>query len=84
MAVPKSINENNIEKTDDGFLYDCATSAIWAQENKLLLKVQIIDKYFGNTLWEFSFKENSVTVVMLKNAEAFLDEYQGEFSAFSK
>ena len=55
------IAENNIEKTDDGFLYDCATSAIWAQENKLLLKVQIIDKYFGNALWEFSFKENSVS-----------------------
>ena len=71
-------------KTNDSFLYDCATSAIWPQENKLLLKVQIIDKYFGNALWEFSFIENSVTVVMLKNAEAFLDEYQGEFSGFSK
>ena len=71
-------------KTDDGFLYDCATSAIWAQENKLLLKVQTIDKYLGNALWEFSFKGNKATVVMLKNAEAFLDEYQGEFLAFSE
>ena len=70
-------------KTDNGFLYDCATSAIWAQENKLLLKTQIIDKYFGNALWEFSFKDNNVTVVMQKNAEAFLDEYQGEFIAKS-
>lgn len=69
--------------TDDGFLYDCATSACWAQENKLLLKTQIIDKYFGNALWEFSFKDNNVTVVMQKNAEAFLDEYQGEFIAKS-
>ena len=71
-------------KSEDGFLYDCATSAIWADHNKLLLKVQIIDKYFGNALWEFSFKEDKTTVVMLKNAEAFLDEYQGEFTATLK
>jgi len=71
-------------KSEDDYLYDCATSAVWAQENKLLLKVQIIDKYFGNALWEFTFKDNKATVIMQKNAEAFLDEYQGEFLAETK
>ncbi len=68
-------------KSDDNFCYDCATSAIWVEKNKLLLKVQIIDKYLGNALWEFTFKDNKATIIMLKNAEAFLDEYQGEFIA---
>lgn len=70
--------------TDNGHLYDCAVSAVWREENKLLLKVQIIDKYLGNMLAIFSFKSNYATVSMVKNAEAFLDEYQGEFVATIK
>lgn len=68
-------------QSDNVFLYDCAVSAVWTENSKLLLKVQIIDKYFGNALWEFSFKDDKAVVSMQKNAEAFLDEYQGEFTA---
>jgi len=60
-----------------GHRYDCAVSADWPEEKKLRIKVQIIDKYFGNLSMEFGFKGNEVGIFMCKNAEAFLEEYQG-------
>ncbi len=61
-----------------GRCYHCASSAGWAEEKKLLLRVQIIDRYFGNLFVSFSFREEEVTVSMVRNAENFLAEYQGE------
>lgn len=66
---------------DRDFLYDCAVSAAWREDRKLLLKVQIIDEYLGNMFAIFSFRDELATVTMIKNAEAFLDEYTGEFIA---
>lgn len=60
-----------------GNRYDCAVSADWPEEKKLRLKIQIIDKYFGNASMEFGFKDDRVGIFMTKNAEAFLNEYQG-------
>lgn len=60
-----------------GNYYDCACSARWSEKQKLQIKVQIIDKYFGNGCWTFSFKDNKVMVAMTKTAEAFMREYQG-------
>ena len=65
----------------EGFLYDCAASAAWREEQKLLLKVQIIDRYFGNMLAIFSFREDYAVVRMTKTAEDFLTEYEGMFNA---
>lgn len=62
---------------EKGNRYDCAVSADWPEEKKLRIKVQIIDKYFGNASMEFGFKEDMVGIYMTKNAEAFLEEYQG-------
>ncbi|MBO5198623.1 MAG: serine hydrolase [Lachnospiraceae bacterium] len=62
---------------EKGHRYDCACSAAWVEEKKLKLKVQIIDKYFGNICMTFGFKDNRVGIVMVKNAEAFLNEYCG-------
>ncbi len=62
---------------EPGHMYDCATSADWPEERKLRIKVQIIDKYFGNMSMEFGFKGDEVGIYMQKTAEAFLDEYQG-------
>lgn len=67
--------------TDNGFLYDCAVSAAWAEDEKLLIKAQVIDKYFGNLIIMLSFKNNRAVVRMKKHAEAFMDEYEGEFTA---
>lgn len=67
--------------TTNGFLYDCAASAAWGEPRKLLLRVQIIDRYFGNLFAIFSFRDDYATVTLQKTAEAFLDEYVGEFTA---
>ena len=65
-------------KTEGDFLYDCATSAGWVEERKLLLRAQVIDRYFGNlTLIAYFGKDGSATLRLEKHAEAFMDEYQG-------
>ena len=62
----------------NGFLYDCATSAAWIEERKLLLRAQVIDRYFGNLNCIFSFtKEGECVLYLEKHAEHFMDEYQG-------
>ena len=70
-------SDNIASIPSDGNMYDCAICADWPYENKLRIKVQIIDKYFGNLSIELDFDNNEVGLCMLKNAEAFLDEYHG-------
>lgn len=65
--------------SEENYLYNCAASAAWGEESKLILKVQIIDKYFGNLTAVFSFKGNTAYVVLNKTAEDFLKEYEGAF-----
>ncbi len=60
-----------------GHQYDCAASAEWIEPQKLHIKVQVIDKYFGTLDMVFAFKDSRVTVVMEKTAEAFLTNYEG-------
>ena len=67
--------------TTDGSMYDCAVSAAWREERKLLLKTQIIDEYLGNFVAIFAFYEGGATVRMAKTAEAFLNEYHGILNA---
>ena len=62
---------------EPGNMYDCAVSADWPEEQKLRIKVQIIDKYFGRLAMSFAFKDDSIVVRMDKTAEYFLDEYVG-------
>ena len=74
-------DEYGTRPTTNGFMYKCAASAAWAGETTLSLRVQIIDRYLGNFSAEFAYKGDEVTVTMFKNAEHFLDEYQGEIAA---
>ena len=74
-------NDHGGVPTDDGFMFDCATSGAWREEKKLLIKVQIIDRYFGNFLITLSFKDDIAYVSMNKIAEAFLEEYHGNLVA---
>ena len=61
-----------------GHYYRCATSAAWLDEKKLLIKVQIIDKYFGRMDIVFNFAdEYKFEMNITKTAEYFLDEYFG-------
>ena len=70
-------NEAGGVRTTDGFLYDAAVSAAWREERKLSLRVQIIDRYFGNLRAIFAFRDNDVVVNMISTAEDFLGEYHG-------
>ena len=63
--------------SEEGNMYGCAASADWIEEKKLRIKVQIIDKYYGNISMVFSFKDDRISVYMEKHAEAFLNEYNG-------
>lgn len=64
-------------RTNDGFMYEDAVSATWLDDHKLMIYVQIIDRYLGNCNMTFAFRDDKVTVVMRKTAEDFLHEYQG-------
>ncbi len=68
-------------ETTNGFTYDCACSLAVKGENQLLLFVQIIDKYFGNMSMLVGVNGGYANVKMSKEAENFLEEYQGEFIA---
>ncbi len=60
-----------------GHYYKCAASAAWVEPHKLFIRVQIIDKYFGNLGITLGFKEDYVSIYMRKTAEDFLHEYNG-------
>jgi len=75
-------NENGGLRTTDGFMYDAAFSAAWrAPGDRLMIRVQIIDRYFANATFTFTFKGDECRVTMVKTAEDFLGEYQGAFTA---
>ncbi len=60
-----------------GNKYNSASSASFPTENELLIRTQIIDKYFGNLSILFSFRDDIVSLEMRKCAEDFLSEYSG-------
>lgn len=60
-----------------GNYYNCACSADWAREKTLRIKVQIIDKYFGNACFMVGFKDERISINITKTAEGFLREYVG-------
>ena len=74
-------NEKGCVTTTDGFMYDDAVSLCWTQDNRIMMYVQIIDKYFGNMSAVFGFNGDEVACKFTKAAEHFLKEYEGEFVA---
>lgn len=61
-----------------GHFYRCAASAAWIEPKKLFLKVQIIDKYFGNLGITIGFDgSGKAGLYCAKSAEDFLNEYEG-------
>lgn len=69
-------------KEAPGHRYDCAVSADWPEEQKLRIRVQIIDKYFGNLAILIGFRDGEhASVRMEKCAEDFLGEYTGLLNA---
>ena len=60
-----------------GNKYQCAASAAWIEKNKLFIKVQIIDTYFGVLNITLGFHDDLLGVQMNKCAEDFLNTYRG-------
>ena len=60
-----------------GNKYDSAASAAVVSPVELLIRVQIIDKYFGNMSALFTFNGDKVSLEMRKSAEDFLYGYNG-------
>ena len=57
--------------------YECLASAAWVDAQTLNLEVTITDIYLGGLRVSFAFKGEEIGVFMTKQAEWFLDEYQG-------
>jgi CubicO group peptidase (beta-lactamase class C family) len=60
-----------------GIEYDCLASAAWIDERTLNMEVFITDIYLGGLRISFAFKGEEIGVIMTKQAEWFLDEYNG-------
>lgn len=60
-----------------GNKYESASSGVFPTENELLIRTQIVDRYFGNLAILFNFRDDVVTLEMRKCAEDFLFGYQG-------
>ena len=70
-------NDRGAVPTTDGFMYDDAVSFAWMEEKKIVLKVQVIDRYFGNMGAMFAFRDEYAYACFSKTAEHFMAEYSG-------
>ncbi len=62
----------------EGHQYQCAASAGWIESRKLYIKVQVIDKYFGNLHITAGFDEKGNLGLNMQNAaERFFGTYAG-------
>ncbi len=77
-------NERGCVETTDGFQYKDAVSLCWTGDNRILMYIQIVDRYLGNCSATFGFYGNTAVCRFEKNAEHFLDEYQGELIAHAE
>lgn len=60
-----------------GIEYDCMASGVWVDEQTFNMEVYITDDYFGGLRMTFAFKGDEISLFMTKQAEWFLDEYNG-------
>jgi len=60
-----------------GIEYECLASAAWIDDQTLNMEVYITDIHLGGLRISFAFKGDEISVFMTKQAEWFLDEYNG-------
>jgi CubicO group peptidase (beta-lactamase class C family) len=79
--VPGKFPQRNYFGEQIGFIsgveYDCLASAAWIDEETLNMEVYITDIHLGGLRISFGFKGEEIGVFMTKQAEFFLDEYNG-------
>ena len=52
-------------------------SGAWVEENKFVIRCNIIDTYVGNLTVTLCFKGDEIALSMYKNAQFFLKDYDG-------
>lgn len=62
--------------TPNGKGYRSYCSGAWKSDAIFVMKVQVIDDYFGNMTLTFNFSGTSPKLTVVKSAEWFLDEYK--------
>ena len=77
-------NDKGAMRTTDGFTYNDAVSFAWMGENRFVIRVQIIDRYFGNLCMVFGFNGDDCSAIFYPAAEDFLHEYSGMLVAHKK
>ena len=60
-----------------GIEYECMASAAWVDKQTLNMEIYITDIYLGGLRISFAFKGEEIGLFMTKQAEWFLDEYDG-------
>ena len=61
---------------------NCTAVCEWTEEQKLLLRVYVIDNSLGNLFVTIGFKGNEAGLICRKTAEFFMDDYHGDASAY--
>lgn len=67
-------------KTTDGFMFDCACAGAWRDRRSFMIRVRVIDRYFGNLTMQFGFSGDRATLRCFATAEYFFYEYRGQGS----
>jgi hypothetical protein len=57
--------------------YRCCAAGAWTEENKLQIKVWILDKHTGGVNITIVYKGDEIALCMRKHGEWYLDEYSG-------
>ena len=63
--------------TPAGYGYETRAGAAWADETTLIAKASVTDDYLGSFNMNATFKGDELTLLMTKDAEDFLHDYQG-------
>lgn len=57
--------------------YRCMSQIAWDSEDTLVGTIYCVDDYLGNIRIQLTFVEDTLTVMMVKAAEGFFDDYRG-------
>ncbi len=57
--------------------YKMLAAGVWPSETNLVIRVNIVDDYFGNLTVTLGYRDDKIGVTMDKFAEGFLEDYMG-------
>ena len=66
-----------VGESPEGYHHPCAVSSAWQDETTFAIKAQMIGNHLGGLYIWIGFKKNVATLVMTKNTNCFLNEYNG-------